>query len=103
MSDAEDALNQGETIVTDFVNSLPQPGTGGSPEIVLIPEFTVGGIHVREYRASLNSPIVPTCHAVLSFLYAVGLACFVFKMAKAEYVYYASIGRQWGDMTDERA
>lgn len=96
MSDAEDVLNRGETIVTDFVNSLPQPGTGGNPEIVLIPEFTVGGIHVPEYRASLNSPIVPTCHAVLSFLYSVGLACFVFKMAKAEYVYYASIGRQWG-------
>ena len=94
--EAKDVLAQGERTVTSFIQSLPQPGTGGDPEIVLIPEFSVGGIHVREYRASLSSPIVPTCHAVLSFLYAVGLACFVFKMAKAEYVYYASIGRQWG-------
>lgn len=94
--EAENVLQQGESTVNSFIQSLPQPGTGGNPEIVLIPEFSVGGIHVREYRASLSSPIVPTCHAVLSFLYAVGLACFVFKMAKAEYVYYASIGRQWG-------
>lgn len=94
--EAESALASGQSAINDLIDNLPKPSTGGNAEIVVIPEFSVGGIHVPEYRASLNSSIVPVARSVLSFLYSVGVACFIFTTAKGEYLFYASLGRMWG-------
>lgn len=96
VSSLQDVVASGETSFENFVDSISKPGTGGNSEIVVIPEFTVGGIHVREYRADLNTSIVPYCRRVLIFLYYVGVGVFIFQLAKSEYTYYATLGRHWG-------
>lgn len=50
--EAESALASGLSSINDLIDNLPKPSTGGNAEIVVIPEFSVGGIHVPEYRAS---------------------------------------------------
>lgn len=93
---AVDTLQNAQSTLENKVQSI-MPGTSGNAEIVLIPAFSVGGINVSEYRASLDSPIVATCRIVCSFIYGVSLFAYLLGLAKDDWVYYSTIGKHWRD------
>ena len=79
-----------------IINSV-QPGTSSNPEIVIIPEMDIGGVHVQEYRASLDYPqVTSVAHAVCSFLWRVMAATGIFVLMSIEWVYYTSLGHTEG-------
>lgn len=69
-----------------------QFGGDGDPEIVVIPEFTVGGIHVREYRGSLDTPLTRVAHAVCVFLYTVFFICASVRLIRVEWAFWTTLG-----------
>lgn len=67
----------------------------GNAEIVVIPYFTVGGITVPEYRASLETTITPVCRRVMRFIWGCALFGALFSLCSAEWAFYANLGRNW--------
>lgn len=63
--------------------------------ITVIPEFDVGGIHVRQYEANMNTSITQACHSVMVFLWYVILFASLFNLAQTELAFYLNLGRNW--------
>lgn len=94
---AEYAIQQGQNIMETQINHLEGMLNGStSSSLVVIPEFTVGGIHVRSYSFDFgNNDVVPVAHAVMSFLWGVMLFASLFSLASSEFAFYANLGRNW--------
>lgn len=96
MSSAGSSIEAGATVFEDQVDALRgMLNVEADDEIVVIPEFTVGGIHVREYRAHLATSITPVCKRIMQFIWAVSLFAALFSLASAEWAFYANLGRNW--------
>lgn len=93
--DRPEELSQFESVADSFEQRISSwgPNTGGSAEIVVIPEMTIGGIHVREYRASLATSLTPVARAVMSFIWGVMAFAACFHLLQGEWAFYTSLGR----------
>lgn len=91
------SLSTGELAVNAQIDALAGLLDSATPssEIVVIPEFTVGGIHVQERRANLATSITPIAKRIMQFLWAVALFSSLFSLAQSEFAFYASVGRHW--------
>lgn len=71
-----------------------KPNTSGSDaEIVVIPQFSIGGVSVDEYKASLDYPqVTAVAHAVMSFLWGVMAATGIFRLIAIEWAYWSTLG-----------
>lgn len=94
-SDLEDTAQDAGDALGVRLSAFEALVPSGNAEIVVIPEFTVGGIHVREYRASLDTSITSVAHAVMVFIWYVMLFVALFRLGEGEFAFYASLGRNW--------
>lgn len=94
-SAAQDSIVGAESILQGKIEDLSGRIGYGNAEIVLIPAMTVGGIQVREVRASLDSPITGVAHAICVFIWYVALFASLFHLASCEFAFYANLGRNW--------
>lgn len=90
-SDVSDSMSD---VLSSFQNKINTNPGSHSSEITVIPEFTVGGIHVDEYKGDLNeSGIASTAHGVMAFVWSMMGICFTFQLLSREWAFYTSLGR----------
>lgn len=90
-SDVSDSMSD---VLSSFQNKINTNPGSHSSEITVIPEFTVGGIHVDEYKGDLNeSGIAAIAHGVMAFVWTMMGICFTFQLLSREWAFYTSLGR----------
>lgn len=95
-SGAGAALQSGASSFSSQVGSLSGMLDGSSnDEIVVIPEMTIGGIHVSQRTAHLTTSVTPVARRIMVFIWGCCLFASLFSLASSEWAFYANLGRNW--------
>lgn len=94
-SAASTELQAAQQKMESTVESLS--GMIGTPnsEITVIPEFSVGGIHVDEQKFDFDNDVARAARRICNFLYYVMLFAASFSLLQSEWAYYVNMGRSW--------
>ena len=96
-SDAESAMDDAQSAMNSRIEALSGMVDGSyNSELVVIPQFSVGGISVQRRTFDFaDNDVVRFARPLMRFLWGVMLFASLFALASTEFAYYANLGRTW--------